>query len=29
MLEYGKTDISKGIDFNYTKASKECYICRY
>ena len=29
MLEYGKTDISKRVDFNYTKATKECYICRY
>ena len=29
MLEYGKTDISKGVDSDYTKASKECYICRY
>ena len=29
MLEYGRTDISEGIDFNKTSASKECDICHY
>ena len=29
MLEYYRTDISKGIDVNKTNASKECYICHY
>ena len=29
MLEYDKTDISKGIDINKTNASKECNICHY
>ena len=29
MLEYDRIDISKGVDFNKTNASKECYICHY
>ena len=29
MLEYDRIDISKGIDFNKTNASKECVICSY
>ena len=29
MLEYGRIDISEGIDFNKTSASKECDICHY
>ena len=29
MLEYGRTDISEGIDTNKTSASKECNICHY
>ena len=29
MLEYGKIDISEGIDINKTNASKECDICHY
>ena len=29
MLEYGRIDISEGIDINKTSASKECDICHY
>ena len=29
MLEYGRTDISEGIDTNKTSVSKECNICHY
>ena len=29
MLEYGRIDISDGIDINKTNASKECDICHY
>ena len=29
MLEYDRTDISKGIDVNKTNLSKECDICHY
>ena len=29
MLEYGRIDISEGIDINKTNASKECDICHY
>ena len=29
MLEYYRTDISKGININKTNASKECDICHY
>ena len=29
MLEYDRMDISGGIDFNKTNASKECKICDY
>ena len=29
MLYYDKIDVSKGIDFNKTSASKECDICHY
>ena len=29
MLEYGKIDISEGIDINKTNPSKECDICHY
>ena len=29
MLEYGRIDISQGIDINKTNASKECNICHY
>ena len=29
MLEYDRIDISKGIDINTTKTSKECEICHY
>ena len=29
MLEYDRVDISEGIDFNKTAASKECDICHY
>ena len=29
MLEYGRIDISEGIDINKTSASKECDVCRY
>ena len=29
MLEYGRTDISKGNDVNKTNESKECDICHY
>ena len=29
MLEYGRIDISEGIDVNKTSASKECVICHY
>ena len=29
MLEYGRTDISVGIDINKTNESKECDICHY
>ena len=29
MLEYGRTDISEGIDVNKTNLSKECDICHY
>ena len=29
MLEYERIDISEGIDFNKTNASKECCICHY
>ena len=29
MLEYGKIEVSEGIDINKTNASKECDICRY
>ena len=29
MLEYDRIDISEGIDFNKTNASKECDICHY
>ena len=29
MLEYGRIDISEGIDTNKTSASKECSICHY
>ena len=27
MLEYGRIDISEGIDFNKTNKSKECMFC--
>ena len=29
MLEYDRIDISKGIDFDKTNASKECKVCHY
>ena len=29
MLEYGRIDISEGIDTDKTSASKECSICNY
>ena len=29
MPEYGRIDISEGIDVNKTNASKECDICHY
>ena len=29
MLEYGRIDISEGIDVNKTNSSKECNICHY
>ena len=29
MLEYGRIDISEGIDTNKISASKECKICQY
>ena len=29
MLEYGRLDISEGIDIDKTKKSKECNICHY
>ena len=29
ILEYDKIDVSEGIDFNKTNASKECDICHY
>ena len=29
MLRFYRIDISKGIDFNKTSASKECDICHY
>ena len=29
MLEYGKIDISEGIDVNKTNLSKECDICHH
>ena len=29
MLEYKKTDISDGIDFNKSDKSKECMLCHY
>ena len=29
MLEYGRIDISEGIDVNKTNLSKECDICHY
>ena len=29
MLEYGRIDISEGIDINKTNTSKECDICHY
>ena len=29
MLEYGKIDISEGIDVNKTNLSKQCDICHY
>ena len=29
MLEYGRINISEGIDVNKTSASKECDICHY
>ena len=29
MLEFGRKDISEGIDINKTDASKECDICHY
>ena len=29
MLEYGRTDISEGIDVNKTNLSKKCDICHY
>ena len=29
MLEYGRIDISEGIDMNKTSASKKCDVCHY
>ena len=29
MLQYGRIDISKGIDFDKTNKSVECMICHY
>ena len=29
MLYYDRIDVSEGIDFDKTTASKECDICRY
>ena len=29
LLEYGRIDISEGIDINKTSKSKECNICHY
>ena len=29
MLQYGRIDISEGIDTNKTSASKTCNICHY
>ena len=29
MLQYGKTDVSEGIDVNKTSASKESKFCHY
>ena len=29
MLQYGKIDVSEGIDVNKTSASKECQFCHY
>ena len=29
MLQYGKIDVSEGIDVNKTSASKECELCCY
>ena len=29
MLEYDRTDISKGVDIDKTNKSKECNICHY
>ena len=29
MLQYGKTDVSEGIDVNKTSASKERELCHY
>ena len=29
MLEYDRTDMSKGVDVNQTNASRECDICHY
>ena len=29
MLEYGRIDISEGIDTNKTSTPKECHICHY
>ena len=29
MLEYGKIDISEGIDVNKKNESKECMLCHY
>ena len=29
MLQYGKIDVSEGIDVNKTSASKECELCHY
>ena len=29
MLEYGRIDISEGIDINKTNKSKECMLCHY
>ena len=29
MLEYGRIDISEGININKTNPSKECDVCHY